>query len=282
MKTIRQIDKVKRQTEKAKLEGRSIGFVPTMGFLHEGHLCLIREARKNCDYTAVSIFVNPTQFAPSEDFRSYPRDMNRDARLCRKEKVDLLFVPDEHQMYPEDFQTHVEVEELTQGLCGAKRPGHFRAVTTVVTKLFNIVCPDVAYFGQKDAQQARVIEKMVEDLNMNIKVKILPIAREKDGLALSSRNIYLTREQRKQAPFLYKSLLTAEKLIDSGNKDVSEIKKEIKKEIRQNTSAKIDYVEIVNWNDLKEADRIKGKILIAAAAWFGKARLIDNIIIEVD
>jgi len=281
MQTIKEIDKTKKEIQKAKLKGQSIGFVPTMGCLHEGHVSLIKKARKDCDYVVVSIFVNPTQFSPGEDFESYPRDLNRDSKACREQGVDLLFVPDEHEMYSEHFQTYIEVENLTKPLCGINRPGHFRGVTTVVTKLFNIVRPDIAYFGQKDAQQTRIIERMVEDLNMDVKVKMLPVIREGDGLAASSRNTYLAPEERKQAPFLYGSLQLAEKMVESGERSSSAVKEMIKKEIRQNTSSRIDYVEIVDWQDLKQTDKIKGKVLIAVAVWFGKARLIDNTIIEV-
>ncbi len=265
-----------------KRRGQKIGFVPTMGYLHEGHLSLIRIAKKMSDVCVVSIFVNPLQFGPNEDFNEYPRDLMRDKELLEKEGVDILFLPDEREMYPIDFCTFVEVEGLSDVLCGKYRPGHFRGVTTVVAKLFNIVKPDIAVFGEKDAQQAIIIKRMVRDLNFDVKIVTAPTVREEDGLAMSSRNTYLTPEQRKEAPVLYKSLLLARKLIEQGERDPEKIKKEMEKMIKENANCEIQYIEIVRKEDLKPLDRIEGEVLIALAAKFGRARLIDNITVKVN
>lgn len=280
MKIINDIDKMKTYARIMKKEGKLVGFVPTMGYLHEGHLSLIRTARKQSDVVIVSIFVNPIQFGPDEDFKKYPRDIQRDENLAKSCGVDVLFYPKKEDMYPKGFSTYVNVEKMTNNLCGKSRPGHFRGVTTVVMKLFEIVKPEIVYFGQKDAQQAFVIKKMVEDLNMNITMKVLSIVREEDGLAMSSRNTYLSKSERKDAAFLYRSLMLAQELINSGEKDPKKIIKKMRELIADAPSAKIDYISIVDTKSLKDTSSIKDEILIALAVVIGKTRLIDNIIFD--
>ncbi|HOJ50750.1 MAG TPA: pantoate--beta-alanine ligase [Spirochaetota bacterium] len=265
-----------------KLQGKRIGVVPTMGALHEGHLTLVRESKKNNDITIVTIFVNPKQFGPNEDFNSYPRTFESDKNKLEKEGVDFLFYPDINDMYPDGYATSVEVESgIVNKLCGAKRPGHFKGVTTVVSKLFNITLPDNAYFGLKDYQQYLIIRKMVKDLNFPINVVGVPIVREEDGLAMSSRNKYLSDEERKDATLIYKSLLKAKNLIESGEKDAQKIKKTILEILTQSKFSKIDYIEIVDPENLEEVSEINKSVLIAVACFFGKARLIDNIVIKI-
>ena len=280
MKVAKKINSVRRAVESAKRQGRRVGFVPTMGYLHEGHLSLIRQARKDNDFVVVSIFVNPIQFGPKEDYRRYPRDLRRDLKLCREVGVDLVFVPSVEEMYPRPFLTYVEVKELDRYLCGASRPGHFRGVCTVVAKLFNIVMPDVAYFGQKDIQQARIIQQMVADLNFPIKVKIMPIVREPDGLAMSSRNVYLSEEERRQAPIIYRSLLKGRKDLLAG-RQVSRVLKELARDVEQ-AGGKVDYVELVRWEDMAPVRRLVPgeRYVLAMAVWFGRARLIDNVVFK--
>lgn len=280
IKVFRTAKETKRFIKKERKKKRSIGFVPTMGYLHEGHLSLIREARKNNDLVVISIFVNPAQFGPKEDYKRYPRDFRRDKRLAERAGVDVIFYPSTKEMYPDGYHTSVEVTDITERLCGKSRPGHFKGVTTVVTKLFNIVQPDVAYFGQKDAQQAIVIRRMVEDLNMDLKIKVMPIIREPDGLAMSSRNVYLSKKERLDARVLYESLNLAKKLIRSGVDDTDKIKSRMKELINSKRKARIDYISIVDIQNLKEVKRIKKVTLIALAARFGKTRLIDNVIIR--
>ena len=280
MKLYKRISDLQRDILKLKREGKRIGFVPTMGYLHEGHLSLARYARRENDIVVISIFVNPTQFGPREDYRRYPRDLKRDLRLAREEGVDIVFYPSVEEMYPTKYRTYVEVEELSRVLCGKSRPGHFRGVTTVCAKLFNIVMPDVAYFGQKDAQQAIIIKRMVRDLNFPLKIKVLPIVREKDGLALSSRNVYLSSEERKEATVLYRSLKIAEQMVKEGVKDSRKIKRRVRNMISRKKTAKIDYVEIVSLEDLEPVTVIDKPALLALAVWFGKARLIDNTILK--
>ena len=277
MKIIRSINNLKKEINKIKLSNKSIGFVPTMGALHEGHLSLIRRSRRENDRVVVSIFVNPAQFGPKEDFRKYPRDLAKDSLLCRKSSVDIIFCPRADQMYPQGYKTYVNVEELSGNLCGKSRPGHFKGVATVVAKLFNLVGPDNAYFGQKDAQQAAIIRKMVSDLNMPVNVKVESTVREKDGLAMSSRNIYLNKNERKEALVLHQSLKLAKKLINSGIKDAKIIIRLMKQLIMAKKAARIDYVYIVDLDNLESIQRIKNKALIAVAVWIGKTRLIDNI-----
>ncbi len=268
-------------TRKARIKGRSVGFVPTMGYLHDGHMALVRNAKKENDVAIVSIFVNPAQFGPKEDYAKYPRDLKRDARLAKKEKVDVIFYPSVKNIYSANHSTHVTVEGLTANLCGRSRPGHFRGVATIVTKLFNIVPADNAYFGQKDAQQAFIVKRMTRDLNIPVKIKIVPTARERDGLAMSSRNVYLDHGQRQEAPAIFKSLLLAKRLIRRGEKSSKNVINTVKDFIVKNTSAKIDYVAIVDTEELKAIKTLSGRILIAVAAYFGMTRLIDNVILRV-
>lgn len=280
MKIISNIQKMQAWGARMRGKGRSIGFVPTMGYLHEGHLSLMRKARKENDYLVISIFVNPTQFGPREDFKRYPRNFSRDKQLSKSCGVDVIFYPRARDMYPQGYKTYVKVEDLSNVLCGASRPGHFRGVSTIVLKLFNIVQPDAAYFGRKDAQQAILVEKMVKDLNLAVKIKTLPTVREKDGLALSSRNIYLNKQQRKEAIILYKSLQTAVGMIQSGHKQPREIIAQMRKMIKSRRGSRIDYIKIVDIRNLTEVKKIKGRLLIAVAVFFGKTRLIDNVIIR--
>ncbi|WP_265443648.1 pantoate--beta-alanine ligase [Acetivibrio straminisolvens] len=281
MRVIETISDLKAIVRTQKSMGRTIGFVPTMGYLHEGHLSLVNMSLQNNDYTIMSIFVNPTQFGPNEDFDRYPRDMERDLKLAESAGVDVVFAPSVKEMYPDGYNTYVNVEGITEVLCGKSRPGHFRGVTTIVAKLFNIVEPHRAYFGQKDAQQVAVIKKMVRDLNMNIEIITCPIVREEDGLAMSSRNVYLSPEERKSALILSKSLMESEELIKKGETSGEKIKKYIIDRIQTEKNAVIDYVEAVNADTLENIDEIKGRVLIALAVRFGNTRLIDNIIVEV-
>ena len=280
MRITKSIGQIREIIKAQKMRENRVGFVPTMGFLHEGHLSLIRESVKNSDFTVVSIYVNPTQFAPDEDFEEYPRDLDRDIQLCEKEGVDLIFSPEDEAMYPDDFQTNVIPGELSNVLCGASRPTFFRGVCTIVTKLLNIVRPDSAYFGQKDYQQYKIISRMVRDLNINTNIVSCPIIREQDGLAVSSRNMYLNSKQRDEATCIYESLQKARKMLEDGKRDSSEIKKEMKKIINRNETTEIDYISIVNEDDLKTVSDISGadKIVIAIAVYVGKARLIDNMV----
>ncbi|WIF94141.1 pantoate--beta-alanine ligase [Caminicella sporogenes] len=282
MKIIHTIKEIREEVKAARRSGKSIGFVPTMGFLHEGHLSLIKKAREENDFVVVSIFVNPTQFGPEEDLESYPRDLERDSRLSEEAGADVIFNPTAEEMYPEGYSTYVEIEgKLTKKLCGISRPGHFKGVTTVVSKLFNIVTPDRAYFGQKDAQQVAVIEQMVRDLNFDVKIVPCPIVREKDGLAMSSRNTYLSKEERKAALILSKTLFKAEEMIKNGERNSTKIRDFIINNIKSEPLANIDYVEIVDAKSLKYLNEIKGDVLIALAVKFGRARLLDNIRLEV-
>jgi len=261
--------------------GKQIGLVPTMGYLHEGHLSLVRQARAENDLVVVSIFVNPIQFGPSEDLASYPRDFERDSQLLAAEDTDVIFAPTVEQMYPPESVTFVEVTgDLTKGLCGARRPGHFRGVTTVVSKLFNIVRPHRAYFGQKDAQQLVVIQRMVADLNFGIDIVPMPIVREPDGLAMSSRNRYLSPDERQAATVLYRALQHAKARIKSSVRSAAEIIASMQSVINQEKSAKVDYIEIVDANHLQPVGAIRGEVLIALAVYFGKTRLIDNLRVD--
>jgi pantoate--beta-alanine ligase len=280
MKIIREIKGLKKEIAKLKSANKTIGFVPTMGALHDGHLSLVRKAQRENNIVVVSIFVNPIQFGPKEDFKSYPRDLKRDAFLCRKEGVDIIFYPKAQDMFPEGFKTYVEVEELSNLLCGQSRSGHFKGVATVVAKLFNIVGPDEAYFGRKDAQQSVIIKKMVEDLNIPLKIKLIPTVREKDGLAMSSRNVYLSSRERKDALVLFRSLNLAKALIKTGVKDTDKIILGIRKLIEKKKTAKIDYVSIVDEGTLRPVKKIVNKCLVVLAVWVGKTRLIDNIVIN--
>jgi len=257
-----------------------MGFVPTMGYLHEGHLSLVRRAREENPSVVVSIFVNPTQFGPQEDFGSYPRDTKRDLALLEKEGTDVVFIPSAAEMYPEQFDTWVDVGKITERLEGACRPGHFRGVTTVVAKLFNIVQPTKAYFGQKDAQQAVVLKKMVAELNMNLEVVTLPTVREPDGLAMSSRNTYLNPEERQAALVLRQALTLAQQLWSQGEKNAEKLRQKMIELIQKQPLANIDYVSIAHADTLDELDRVKPPALVSLAVKIGKTRLIDNIVLE--
>jgi pantoate--beta-alanine ligase len=277
------IDSISRMSTLARIhkkEGKTVGFVPTMGYLHDGHLSLARAARKHTDVVVMSIFVNPIQFGPKEDLHRYPRDLRRDESMAREAGVDIVFCPSSNEMYPEGFSTYVGVEGLSGVMCGASRPGHFKGVATVVAKLFGIVRPDVAYFGQKDAQQAAIIRKMVKDLNMGVEIKVMPIAREKDGLAMSSRNIFLSESERADAVAIYMSLKRAEELVASGERDPERISEEMERMLSAKRSMKKDYISIVDPDALKKLDRIDDEALVAVAAYIGKTRLIDNIVLK--
>ena len=269
MELVTTIKEVRFLVAKAKAQGRKIGFVPTMGALHAGHISLVKTAKQKCHYVVVSIFVNPTQFGPGEDIEAYPRPLDDDLAKCRDNGVDVVFAPSVEQMYSQKNLSWVEVEKLTQPLCGRGRPTHFRGVTTVCTKLFNIVGPDIAYFGQKDAQQAIVIRRMVDDLNMPLEVVVCPTIREKNGLAMSSRNAYLSKEEKKQAALLYAALQECEVLITAGMRDSESLIKEMRKLLTLGKDIKIDYISIVNADTLEEIELIKGKVLIALAAKIG-------------
>ena len=256
-----------------------VGLVPTMGYLHKGHLSLVQKARKECASVVVSIFVNPTQFAPNEDLDDYPRDLRRDLQLLQAENIDLIWLPTAEEMYPRGYQTWVIVEELTLPLEGRFRPEHFRGVTTIVAKLFNCVQPDRAYFGQKDAQQVVVVQRMVEDLNYPIELVICPIVREPDGLAMSSRNVHLNSDQRKAATVLYKSLRKAQKTYQSGRRDAEELRAAVSSTILEEPLAQLQYVSCTDQNTLVELEGEVDRCLLSIAVLFGKTRLIDNIII---
>lgn len=281
MRVISTIRQMQAWSKRVHRKGKSIGFVPTMGYLHEGHLSLMRKAGAENDYLVVSIFVNPAQFGPKEDFKRYPRNFARDKRLSRLAGADVIFYPQVKAIYPAGFKTYLEVEGLSNVLCGASRPGHFRGVATVVLKLFNIVQPDRAYFGQKDAQQALIIQTMVKDLNLPLKIKVLPTVRQKDGLAMSSRNSYLNRRQRKDAVILYKALQTAVGMIQSDERHPGRIIAQMRKMINAKPGARIDYVKILELPTLKAAKKIKGRLLIALAVLFDQTRLIDNAIVRI-
>jgi len=272
-KTIAEMREFRQETE------GTLGFVPTMGYLHDGHMSLVKRAREENPVVAASIFVNPMQFGPREDFTSYPRDTNRDLALLEP-LTDIVFMPSDKEMYPKDYNSWVEVKGLTDVLEGAVRPGHFLGVTTVVAKLFNIVQPDKAYFGQKDAQQVAVIKKMVKDLNMDLEVVNCPTMREKDGLAMSSRNTYLKRGQRQAATVLYKALMLAQELVSRGEKDAGAIRLEMKEFIEKEPEANIEYISIADNETLREIHRIKLPALVSMAVKIGKTRLIDNIVLE--
>ena len=281
MEIIRTIAEMKAALLPHRKEGKIIGFVPTMGYLHKGHLSLIKRARQSSDIVVMSIFVNPIQFGPQEDLKRYPRDLNGDARLAKAEGVNYIFHPSSAEMYPPDFKTYVEVTELSDKMCGRSRPGHFRGVTTVVLKLFNIIQPHIAFFGQKDAQQAIIIRRMVEDLGLGIKIEILLLVREEDGLAMSSRNTYLNPQERKAALVLYRSLKLAEKMIKQGERNSAKIVQQMKELIGREPLAKIDYISITDNNHLQELTIIEDKALIALAVYIGRIRLIDNMVIQV-
>ncbi len=273
------VKEVREQVKRWRKEGLSVGLVPTMGYLHEGHKSLIDKAVEENDRVVVSVFVNPIQFGPSEDLASYPRDLQRDAKICEEAGASLVFHPADEEMYFDDFCTYVDMDDLTKGLCGKTRPTHFRGVCTVVSKLFHIVAPDRAYFGQKDAQQLAVIRRMVRDLNFDLEIVGCPIVREADGLAKSSRNTYLSEAERKAAVILHKGLTRGEEMLRAGEKDAGKIVDTIKQIIESEPLARIDYVEMVDWNTLKPVGKVDGEVLTAVAVYIGKTRLIDNFIV---
>lgn len=279
---IKSIKTMQQRTATLKRSGERIGLVPTMGYLHEGHLSLVDIARDHSEITVMSIFVNPKQFDEGEDLSDYPRDFERDRKLTQERGVDILFYPDSNEMYPDNFSTTVLVEGLSERLCGVTRPIHFQGVTTVVTKLFNIIQPDVAVFGQKDAQQAVIIQRLAKDLNFPIDIVIGPTIREKDGLAMSSRNTYLSSRERPQALSLQKSLQEAKKMVESGERNSNLITSEMRSIISEQPDVKIDYIEIVDLENLEPLETIDRDAIIAVAVFLGTTRLIDNIIVNID
>lgn len=279
MKIVETVKEVREQVKEWKKQGLTVGFVPTMGYLHEGHKSLMDAARKGNDKVVVSIFVNPMQFGPTEDLATYPRDLDHDAALCESAGVDLIFHPEAEEMYEKDFCSFVDMTGLTEGLCGKTRPIHFRGVCTVVNKLFNIVTPDHAYFGQKDGQQLAVIKRMVRDLNMDIEIVGCPIVREEDGLAKSSRNTYLSPEERKAALILSKTVALGKELAKT-EKDANKVVEAMKKNIETEPLAKIDYVEAVDALSMAPVEKLEGTCMLAMAVYIGKTRLIDNTLIN--
>lgn len=280
MQSVSKIKEVREIIKDWKSGGFSIGFVATMGYLHNGHKSLIELARQQNDRVVVSVFVNPTQFGPNEDFAKYPRDIEHDWQICQEAGADLLFAPAVTEMYPDNNLAYIDLKELGDNLCGASRPGHFRGVCTVVGKLFNIITPDQAYFGQKDAQQLAIIKKMVKDLNFAVKIIACPIVREPDGLALSSRNAYLSTQQRQAALILSQSLQAAQELLLKGERDAQVIREFISEQIASEPPVKSDYIELVDTLTLKPVKNITAPILVAAAIYVGKTRLIDNFLFE--
>lgn len=280
IKVVHTIREVRAQVAAWRKNGLSVGLVPTMGYLHEGHQSLIKKSVEQNDKTVVSVFVNPMQFAPSEDLESYPRDLQADAKLCDETGADLVFNPEPEEMYAKGFCSFVDMVGPTAELCGKSRPIHFRGVCTVVSKLFNIVTPDRAYFGQKDAQQLAVIKRMVLDLNTPVEIIGCPIIREADGLAKSSRNTYLSDEERKAALILSKTIFMGEKLVQGGLRDAEKLVAQMKKNIETEPLAKIDYVQVVDFDDISVKDTISDNTLVAMAVYIGKTRLIDNFIVE--
>jgi pantoate--beta-alanine ligase len=278
MEVIKTIKEMKEFSSQARGAGKTIAFVPTMGFFHEGHLSLMREGRKRADLLIVSLFVNPTQFAPHEDLKNYPRNFERDRQMAEEVGTDILFAPEADEMYPPDHQTRVLVEKVTQNLCGRSRPTHFRGVTTVVMMLFEIVTPHVTLFGEKDYQQLVTIRQMVKDLHMSVEVVGMPTVREADGLAMSSRNTYLLPEERKAALSLYRSLQRAKAFLQEGEPRASRILDEIDGILRSEPLVRMDYVQICDADTLQEVDRIEGDVVVALAAYLGKTRLIDNLV----
>jgi pantoate--beta-alanine ligase len=281
MKICKTIDEMRLAAREAHHAGNRLGFVPTMGALHEGHLSLVRAAKSACDVVAVSIFVNPLQFGPTEDLAKYPRTFERDSGLLEKEAVDILFAPTPAEMYPAEAVTYVTVEGLSEKLCGSSRPGHFRGVTTVVAKLFHIVEPDKAFFGQKDAAQSAIIRRMVEDLNLRIEIVVCPIVREPDGLAMSSRNAYLDPQQRKSALALHRSLMEIKNRFDRGERSAANLIAAGKQLLSQEAGVRLDYLEIVDPSTLDPLAQLHRPALVAVAAFVGSTRLIDNIVLPV-
>ncbi|HUW23030.1 MAG TPA: pantoate--beta-alanine ligase [bacterium] len=281
MRVIRKNSIMQKIADRLREEGKSIGFVPTMGALHQGHFSLMERARRENDILIISIFINPTQFGHGEDYRRYPRPFEKDKSLAQREGVDIIFYPSVSEMYGKEYSTYVEVEKFSKRLCGLSRPGHFRGVASVVCKLFNIVKPHVAYFGQKDYQQLRIIKRMVEDLNMEVEIRECAIVREPDGLAISSRNSYLSSQEREEALSLYRALKCAKSLIKVGS-SISDVVSEMEKIIQRESHAKIDYIEIVDPLTLEDVKTIRPgkKGLVALAVWIGNTRLIDNMLVR--
>lgn len=280
MKVTKTIQSVRELVNTARSQAKKVALVPTMGALHIGHISLIEAALRQCDFVVVSIFVNPIQFGPEEDFEKYPRPIDTDLEICRKAGVNVVFAPTAEQIYPDKNLTWVNVEKLTEPLCGQLRPGHFRGVATVCAKLFNIVQPDFAYFGQKDAQQTIVIKRMVADLNMPLEIIVCPTVRQPNGLAVSSRNKYLNEQQKKDATLIYESLRKSTQMIGSGIIEVQEVTNQINKILSQASAIKIEYISIVNAETLRKLRQITGKVLIAVAVKIDSTRLIDNIIVD--
>ncbi|UCC97291.1 MAG: pantoate--beta-alanine ligase [Phycisphaerales bacterium] len=280
MEVAETIESVRSLVRAARDEGKKIGLVPTMGALHIGHISLIEAAAKNCDFVAVSIFVNPTQFSPGEDLEKYPRPLEADLEMCQRAGVDVVFAPASDVIYPGENLTWVTVEKLTEPLCGRSRPGHFRGVTTICAKLFNIVAPDVAYFGQKDAQQAIVIKRMVADLNMPLEIVVCPTVREASGLAVSSRNQYLSEQQKEDAAKICQSLQDCRRMIETGTTEARQILARMREILQQIRSIEVEYISIVDAETLESVERITGKVLVAVAVKLGPARLIDNILVD--
>lgn len=276
---IENVSEMQRYAKELRQEGKTIGFVPTMGALHQGHLSLMERARGESDHVVASLFVNPTQFGPKEDYKLYPRDLKGDTEKAASAGADVLFTPPSTAIYPEDYRTFVEVEGLSNVLCGKTRPGHFRGVTTVVLKLFNIVRPHRAFFGQKDYQQTVIIKRMVEDLNLDVDVIVMPTVREADGLVMSSRNQYLNQEERKTATILYRSLLEVHRLFDKGERSAERLKDTILRTFEGEPSAQLEYIAIVHPKTLQEEKDVQKGTVIAIAALIGKTRLIDNVIL---
>lgn len=274
------IEDVRQQVAQWKADGLSVGLVPTMGYLHEGHQSLMDAARQACERVVVSVFVNPIQFGPNEDYDSYPRDLERDAAICEEHGVDLVFHPAVEEMYPAGFATYVSDDALAGTLCGASRPGHFRGVCTVVTKLFNIVQPDQAFFGQKDAQQLTIIKRMVRDLNMPVRVVGCPIVRESDGLAKSSRNTYLSADERQAALVLSRAVAAGQQAVATGERDAAALKALMRSVLDAEPLARVDYLEVVDGLTMQPIERIGGEVLVAMAVYIGDTRLIDNFIFE--
>jgi pantoate--beta-alanine ligase len=276
------VEEIRQAVGNARKSGQTIALVPTMGALHDGHTSLMKKASETCDFTVVSIFVNPTQFGPNEDFARYPRALEKDIEVCASERVHVIFAPKAADMFPSASRTFVEVAKLQDVLCGVSRPGHFRGVATVVLKLFNIVQPDLAFFGQKDAQQVRILERMTADLNLPVGIVVCPIVREPDGLALSSRNQYLDADQRQAARALHQSLQDVVKRVIAGERTAAVLVKVMKAKIEAERGARLEYAAVVDADSLEPMQRIHGKVLVALAVWFGSTRLIDNVLLNVD
>jgi pantoate--beta-alanine ligase len=275
------IDETRRAIAAERGAARTIGLVPTMGALHAGHVSLVRAARAETGFVVVSIFVNPSQFGPKEDLSRYPRPFENDVKICRDEGVDLVFHPAPEIMYPDSFRTFVEVHQLQDVMCGASRPGHFRGVATIVLKLFNIVRPDIAFFGQKDAQQARILMQMVRDLDVPVALRICPIVREPDGLALSSRNVYLNADERSKATILHNALEAIRRRIEAGERDAAALLALARGMIDATAGARLDYAAIVDFETLRPLEKLRGQVLIALAVYFGTTRLLDNVLIDL-